>query len=100
MPYNITSRARKPNYMHKRYSVGWSNMIDWQLWQPISEALVAAVLGGDPLLICDIKKRNKFSRHDMQTTCNVLQLSLNSFVHFPRRGRRNLGKGEKSQEKN
>ena len=54
----------------------------------------AALIGQDPLLICDIKrkKQNLQARH----TPYIIQLSLNSFVHFPRR--RKIRKGEEPRK--
>ena len=54
----------------------------------------AALIGQDPLLIYDMKrkKQNLQARH----TLYVIQLSLNSFVHFPRR--RKFRKGEEPRK--
>lgn len=54
----------------------------------------AALIGQDPLLICYIKgkKQTLQARH----TLYIIQLSLNSFVHFPRR--RKFRKGEEPRK--
>lgn len=67
--------------MHKRYSVGQSN--DWLAAVAANLEAAAALIGQDPLLICDIKgkKQNLQARH----TLYILQLSLNSFVHFSKK---------------
>ena len=57
--------------MHKRYSVGQSN--DWLAAVAANLEAEAALIGRDPLLICDIKgkKQTLQARHTLYNTTVV-----------------------------